>query len=169
MRIATFTLIFLLISSASLANTPKAYMDMELSFFAGPPSVFVNGKEVRSGFFTMQRYEISDLMSDNPSALAFAEKHEQHAKWASVSLWGGLAGALAYMAISGADKYRDDVYWGIFGVGFFSAIVLNQYSNAYLMKAINTYNGVDAQKSAQLQFSIQPVREGASLAAKYSF
>ncbi len=156
-------------SIATLADPPKAYLDMEPGFFSSGMKLYVDGKELNAEFWRLNGFSLSEAMKDNPQAFEYARKHETYGRWASISLWSGLGGAITYLAVRGYEDYEPGIYWGIFATGFITGLVLQQKSLAYLFKSINAYNLVGAQTAANLNFKFGVVPDGGAVALTYSF
>lgn len=156
------------LSLVSQADPPKAYIDIGASIFFEAQTVTINGKELHPAAFSMGKYDLAANMKDNPIAVLLAEKHESYAKWSGIVLWTGLGAAIGYL-YAAPDRPNMNVYWGIFGTSFVTALFLQKFSIAYLFKAINAYNGVESTRSAQLDFSLLPLKNGAALGLNYQF
>ena len=166
MRLFSLFICFIF-SSSALAHPPKAYMTTEPGFFSGPPKVTVNGIDVAPQGWAGGFY-LEEVMKSNPLAVEYAQKHVEYSKWANIALWGGLGGAIGYLVASRPNT-NFGVYWGIFATGLITAAGLGKASQSYLLKSINTYNGVDTNKTSQLDFSIMPIQNGGTFAFSYSF
>jgi hypothetical protein len=152
------------------AQTPKAYFDMDPGFFSGGQVLVVNDRELTPGILSPGKFNISELMRENVKAYELAKKHEDYATWSGIALWGGVGGAIAYLATSRDLNHQTyQTYWGIFGVGLIASAALQKASIAYLYKAINAFNGVTNTPTATFGFSIRPLAEGATLGLDFSF
>ncbi len=153
----------ILFSSAALAQKPKAHITLKPGLFGGAPVVHVDGNEIKPSFGLLGAYRLSDAMKSNSLAAEYARKHESYGRWASGVLWGGLGAALGYLAFTKKEDVSYTAYWLIFGTGFVTSAVLQRSSMAYLFKAMNAYNGIDAQ------LTLLPTHEGAQLSLALKF
>lgn len=152
-----FYILLAVFSFTAWAHPPKAYITMEPGLFSGA-EIVVNGKVAK---------DFAEAMKDNSLAYEFAKKHRSYAIWANVALFGGLGGALIYLAASRPDT-NFGTYWSIFGAGFITSIGFAKASQSYFHKAINAYNGVDGM-SSQYHFSVTPIENGGAAMVSHDF
>lgn len=165
-----FVTFFVLFSSCfpAHAHPPKAYIDASPGFFSGAPTLTVNGKEISSDVWSFGRYEISEAMKDHPQAYEYAQKHESYGRWAGITFWTGIGGALAY-ALTARESYNSGVYFLILFGGVFGGAFLGKAAGAYLFKAMNAYNGVEPARASKLDLYLVPVPGGAGVSLGYNF
>lgn len=155
MRILTSALC-MLISLNSLASEqlpkggPAARLDMEPGFLE-TVYVVVNGKRYDIDFAQRIDEEALQAMSTNPRAVAFLEEHRSAALHGSIGLWAGVGGATAYLLMK-RDNFQPAIYVSALLVGVFYGAYNLKSSQAYLMKAINAYNGVEYAPDAASNF-----------------
>lgn len=126
---------------SSAKGGPVARLDMEPGFFE-TPYVVVKGKRYDLGFAQRVDEQVLEVMSDNPKAVAFLEEHRSAGLRGTIGLFGGLGVAIGYLVVKRND-FQPGIYWGLFLVGAFYGVYNFQKSQAYLMKAVNAYNGVE--------------------------
>ena len=128
----------------------KAHINMEESFWSDP-NLTVDGKHFE--FNALTGYKgLTEAMASNPQAAAYAEKYQNSLFWGNTFLFGGLATAIIYaMATASDDEFNSGTYWAIFLGGFIPGVYNLKYSQVYLYKAINTYNGINGKTSRSNQ------------------
>jgi hypothetical protein len=131
----------LFISLQSVA-APQAYIKLPESFWSAH-RVVVDGKEYSvkgiSGFT-----DLPDAMKSNPLAVSYAEKYLSYKRTSTILLFSGLGAALTYILVTPLESYNSTTYWALFFAGFIPGIYFGQYSQIYLTRAVNIYNGFES-------------------------
>lgn len=166
MRIIFSIILSTLITLPAFAK-PKAYFDVDDSFWSGP-RIVIDGKDHTPGFFGFSN--LPEAFQSDPQAQAFAEQYRTYRNWGQGLVWGGLVGAISYLAITvNDDKDRNfdaGTYWTIFLIPFITGAVLQARANTKLIRAINQYNGVyDTATTTQWQFT--PADKGLGFAIRF--
>lgn len=153
--------------SLSTWAQPKAYFDVEDSFFSSPRLV-VDGKELTLGFWGFKN--LPEALSSDAKARELAESYRIYRNWGHGLLWGGLGAAIIYAAATSSsdsanDNFKLETYWTLFAIGFIPGIFLQARANTKLIRAINQYNGVYSTETTG--WKITPATKGLGIAIHF--
>lgn len=113
----------------------------------GSESVFVfDGVELKAD----SSLNFAEAMSKVPAAAELARQHESYKKWSSILFWTGAGLPLLYILSTPREDFSSGIYWGTFGAGMISSIVLGVKSANRLNEAFDVYNGEQPQTSSSL-------------------
>ena len=159
------TVVFLIIFQSSLGFAkPKAYFDIDDSFFSSPRLV-IDGKEHKYGFWGFS--DIPEAVASDPLAKALAQDYVTYRNWGHGLVWTGLVAAIAYAIATDSDDFDGGTYWGIFALGFIPGLVLQVRSQQKLVRSVNQYNGIYSNTQESTSWQITPANKGLGLALRF--
>ena len=156
-----FLLAFTVFITLPLSAKPKAYLDINDSFWSPNPRLVIDGKDLKPGFFGYS--DLPEAFASNPQALKYAESFNSYRICANIGLWGGLAAALTYVLAS--ENFDSGTYLGIIGLGLVPGSICGGIAQIKFFRAINSYNGVYDADS--IGYEITPSDKGFGLALRF--
>ncbi len=133
------TVFFMLISSLSWAQTPRAYVEIKSSYLNDNVTYFIDGKPY--SLVPLQEEKLVSAFSHNPEAHSLMIKHQQHmTKSYIINLTGS---AILLGSLVGLKNDEQTIGLAVGGVVALFGNYYQRRGNAYLNEAINRYNGVN--------------------------
>ena len=156
------------LSVLSHAGETKAYYFVDDQNWGPDRYIVIDGTAHKIHGFSMLPEDFENLLKANPKAAEYASLAKSSAVKGNWMFWGFIGASILYSQTSGYNAGLNSVLilTGAFGGGYFFGKSQNN-----MWKAINAYNGIDAESlpAKKSGFWLMPAQDGAYAQAVLTF